>query len=142
MHAANGTDPIDDGEILYRRVPASTGWYDPRANPPLSPKAFHPIEGDATGLSVYRATYTSLADAAKGRAGKRYYVAVMRAGDLRREGIAIEPRPLPGDPGHAELPGLTYVTRYSDGADQAKVLLAHRLCLRVEGPFPAVEADP
>ncbi len=25
----SGTDPIEDDELLYRRVPASTGWYDP-----------------------------------------------------------------------------------------------------------------
>ena len=58
------------------------------------------------------------------------------AGDLRAQGIAVVPRPLEGDPGHAELPGLTYQDRKSDEALEWKALLAQQLCLRVEGPFP------
>ena len=40
---------------------------------------------DVTGLSVSRAKYKSIQDAAKGLRGKAYYVAVLRAGDLRQD---------------------------------------------------------
>ena len=128
--------PIDDDEILYRRIPAALNLYDPNAEPRLLPDAFRPNQNDTTGLSVYRARYRAIEDVARGREGKKYYVAVLRAGDLRAQGIAVVPRPLEGDPGHAELPGLTYQDRKSDEALEWKALLAQQLCLRVEGPFP------
>ena len=112
--------PIDDDEILYRRIPAALNLYDPNAEPRLLPDAFRPNQNDTTGLSVYRARYRAIEDVARGREGKKYYVAVLRAGDL----------------GHAELPGLTYQDRKSDEALEWKALLAQQLCLRVEGPFP------
>ena len=36
-------EPVDDGEILYRRIPVSTGWYQPDKQPPLEPEAFRSI---------------------------------------------------------------------------------------------------
>jgi hypothetical protein len=36
-----GSEPIEDGELLYRRVPASTRWYDP-ATGVLRSEAFGP----------------------------------------------------------------------------------------------------
>jgi hypothetical protein len=136
MSAPQGTEPIADDEVLYRRIPASQGWYAPGTTPPLSEAAFGPTKHDSTGISVSRAKYKTLEEAACGREGKRYYVAVLRAGDLRAQGIEVIPRPLEGDPGHGEIPGLTYDNRKSDQALEWKVLLAHQLCLRVEGPFP------
>jgi hypothetical protein len=44
---AQGDDPVDPDEILFRRIPASTGWYDP---PSLAPEAFRPNKNDTTGL--------------------------------------------------------------------------------------------
>ena len=130
-----GTEPITDDELLYRRVPASLNLYEPISEPHLLPDAFRPNANDLTGLSVYRAKYKSLEQAAQGRVGKEYYVAVLRAGDLRSKGIEVFPRPLEGDPGHAEIPGLTYQNRKEDWALEWKVLLSQELCLRVEGPF-------
>jgi hypothetical protein len=46
------------------------------------------------------------------------------------------PRPIAGNPGHAEIPGLTYRDRKTDQALEWKALLAQQLSLRVEGPFP------
>lgn len=129
----DGTEPIADEELLYRRIPESTGWYSPAKG--LSPEAFAPHKTrDATGLSVSRANYKSLREAAKGRPGKSYYVAVLRAGDLRRHGIEIVPRPLPGDEGHAELPNLNAGNRKAVETLQSQRILTE-LCLRVEGPF-------
>jgi hypothetical protein len=135
MPVANGTEPISDDELLYRRIPVSQGWYNPDMTHPLSPKAFRPQRHDLTGLSVSRAKYRTVQDAAQGREGKSYYVAVLRAGDLRSHCIRVEPRPREGDLGHSELPDMTYDTRDSDQVHNWTVTLAHQLCLRVEGPF-------
>lgn len=138
MHAEKGVDPVGDDEILYRRVPASTGWYDP-ATGVLNAQAFAPHKTtDVTGLSVSRAKYKRLEEAARGRTGKVYYVAVLRAGALQRSGIRVVSRPeLPGeyDPAHAELPDLNAGSRKASETLQRQRLLAERLCIRVEGPF-------
>lgn len=98
------SEPIADDEVLYRRVPASMGWYSPEMG--LDPRAFAPHKtNDATGLSISRKKHKTVEEAARGQPGKSYYVAILRAGDLRKQGIAVEPRSLPGDPGHAEMVG-------------------------------------
>jgi len=129
-------EPISDDELLYRRIPAALHLYDPNAAPQLLPDAFRPNANDTTGLSVYRAKYKSVEEAARGRPDKQYYLAVLRAGDLRASGIEVVARPLESDPGHAEIPALTYQDRKTDRVLEWKVLLALKLCLRVEGPFP------
>ena len=136
-----GTEPIGDDELLYRQIPVSLNLYDPILRPHLLPDAFRPNANDITGLSVYRAKYKSIEQAAQGRSGKQYYVAVLRAGDLRSKGIEISARPLEEDPGHAEIPGLTYQNRHDDRALEWKVLLSQELCLRVEGPFTSPYSD-
>jgi hypothetical protein len=135
----DGTEPIASEELLYRRVPASTGWYSPESGI-LSDQAFAPHKvQDVTGLSVSRDKYKSPDQAARGRPGKSYYVAVLRAGDLRAKGIEVVPRPQPGDPGHAELPDLNSANvKASQTLERQRILV--ELCLRVEGPFgPAKE---
>jgi len=128
----NGTEPIADEELLYRRVP--TGWYDP-ANGSLNPQAFAPHKtNDLTGLSVSRAKYKSPEEAARGRPGKSYYVAILRTGDLRSKGIEVVPRPRYTDPSHAELPDLNSGNRKTDETLERQGVLRD-LCLRVEGPF-------
>lgn len=129
-------EPITEDELLYRRVPASTGWYSPETG--LKPEAFAPRQDDTTGLSVSRGKYKSIEEAGKGRPGKSYYVAVLRAVDLRKQGIAVEPRPRPSDPGHAELPDLNSSNRKTtETLERQRVLVS--LCLRVEGPFATAE---
>lgn len=88
----SGNEPIDDNEILYRRIPVSMGWYDKNG---LSPEAFEPRGGETTGISISRRKYTSLEEAAKGPSKQGYHVAVLRAGDLRAQGIEVVPRPEP-----------------------------------------------
>jgi hypothetical protein len=126
-----GHEPIGDDEILYRRIPASKGWYDENG---LSPEAFDPRSDETTGISVFRAKYKSLEEAAKGKSKKGYYIAVFRAGDLRANGIQVVPQPLPDEPGHAELPELTCDTRYTNESLGIKSRLAG-LTRSVEGPF-------
>jgi len=105
MGAADGTEPIDDEELLYRRIPKSQGWYDPALPCPVSPEAFGPQKHDEKGISVWRAKYRTLKEAAQGRPGKTYYVAVFRAGDLKEKGIEVTPTPHEGGPGHASIRG-------------------------------------
>jgi hypothetical protein len=131
---ANGIEPIADDELLFRRVPASTMWYDPVTRT-LKPEAFGPSrERDSTGISFSRQKYKSAEIAARGRPGKTYYVAVLRAGDIRRLGIDVEPRPEPDDPGHAELPQLN-AGNYKETTTLERQRVLVSLCLRVEGPF-------
>ena len=136
MPADDGTEPIGDDEILYRRIPKSQGWYDPDKDPSISPQAFKPNKNDETGISISREKYKSIEEAAKGRPGKAYFVAVLRAGDLRNRDIEVVASPEEDDPGHAEIPCLNYAERREDKAMESKTLLAHELTLRVEGPFP------
>jgi hypothetical protein len=84
-----GSDPILDDETLYRRIPESTNWYDPNRTPSLEPEAFRPNRNDESGISVARAKYTTMQQAALGRVGKQYYVAVLRAGDIRAAGMEL-----------------------------------------------------
>ena len=133
---ADGFEPVEDDEILYRRVPEH--WYNAVTNE-FDDQAFAPhATRDVTGLSVSRAKYKSAEQAAAGRAGKRYYVAKLRAGDLREAGIEIEQRPnTPGgiDPAHAELPDLNSAKRKETLTLERLASLSSKLCLGVEGPF-------
>ena len=135
-----GTEPIEDAELIYRRIPVSTGWY---ANGHLSPEAFDPHpQRDITGISVSRSKYKTLEGAAKGPGRRGYFVAVFRAQDLRQNGIDVVPRPIhsenPGspeyDPGHAEIPALTAENRNSAAALEMKLALT-TLAIEVKGPF-------
>lgn len=134
-------DPVADDELLYRRVSASAmpPQYD-AATGKLSDQAFAPhLTRDISGLSVWRAKLKSLQEAAQGRSGKSYFVAVLRARDLRNRGIEVVSRPeLPTgqyDAAHAEFPDLNAANRKDDITLERQRILAEELCLRVEGPF-------
>lgn len=128
-----GHDPIADEELLYRRIPVTMNWY---VGGNLSPEAFDPRKDETTGISVSRAKYISVKQAAQGMSKKGYFVAILNAGELRKNGVRVEPRPLPDDPGHAELPDLTCDNRGTPETQARKVLLATVLTRQVEGPFP------
>ena len=130
----DGTEPIEDEEYLYRRIVFK--YFDPDQGEEPSPQAFHPRSYDKTGLSVFRAKYVTPEQVAKNDRGKQYYVAVLRAGDLRAQGLDVVPRPEGNAPGHAELPGLTYDSRRTDAVEEAQQLLARKLCLKILGPLP------
>ena len=132
---ADGTEPISDDEILYRRIPVGSEWFDPEVDPRPSPKAFRPRPDDTTGLSLYRRKYKSPQQVAANPRGARYYVAELHAGDMRAKGITVIPGPLPGDPGHAAISDLTYENRKTSRAMEIQKTLAEELCLGVHGPF-------
>lgn len=132
-----GRELIDDDEVLYRRIPDSMNWYN-RIDGVISPQAFAPHKTrDATGLSVWRAKYKTLEQVAAGRPGKKFYVALMLAGDLRRVGLEIVPSPdLPDgyDAAHAEIPQMNAANYKSSETLVFQRELA-KLAFRVEGPF-------
>jgi hypothetical protein len=130
----DGSEPIADDEILYRRVPLV--HYS--ADGGLVDQAFAPHKiRDATGISISRAKYKSIEEAARGGSGKPFYVAVMQAVILRQHGIEPVPRPIVDDPGHAELPDLNAANCRSDRTLELQRVLVE-LTLRVEGPFGPV----
>jgi len=130
----DGTEPIADDEILYRRIPVSTNWYNSDIDRYPSPKAFRALPRDETGISVYRRKYKTSREVARNERGASYYVAVLRAGDLRELGIDVEPDPQAGNRGHARLPGLRYDNRRD--TEHIQLLIAEKLCLGIEGPYP------
>jgi hypothetical protein len=131
MSGDDGTEPVAENELLYRRIPVSMGWYDQGG---LSPEAFDPRKDETSGISLYRNKYKPIREVAMGKSKKGYYVAVLRARDLIKEGIEVVSRPNPNDPGHVELPGLTCDNRSTPEAYRLKIRLA-KLCLSVKGPF-------
>ena len=138
-------ETIADEEFLYRRVPASTGWFEP-ATGILKPEAFGPHkQRDMTGISVTRAKFKSIEQAAQGQPGKSYFVAVLCVGDLRKANFTVRPQPnVPGgyDISHAELPDLNAGNYKATETLERQRELAERLCLRVEGPFKDSETAP
>src|ERR1700741_4182205 len=103
----DGSEAIEDEELLFRRIPVASNWYSPETGE-INAQAFAPHKkNDKTGLSLAREKYKSAEEAARSQSGKPAYVAVLRAGTLRAVGIEITPRPnLPDDPGHTELPDI------------------------------------
>lgn len=132
-------EPITDDELIYRRVPVSKGWIDEHG---IRPDAFEPRLDDGTGISVYRARFVSLEDAAMGLSKRGYYVLAMRAGDLRAAGIDVVPVPHDDLPGHAEIPSLAYREQESDLSIQQRELLADRLVAAIYGPFVPGKREP
>src|SRR6478609_9156755 len=121
MAECDGTEPVEDDETLFRRVPVNPKYYNPEIDPLPTPLAFRPREDDKTGLSVSRAKYTTMFDVVGNPRDKSFYVAVLVAGSLGERGIRVEPAPEPGDPGHVELPDLRYDNRSSREAEEWQV---------------------
>jgi hypothetical protein len=133
---SNEVSPIDDDEILYRRVPVSTDWY---AGGVLQGEAFSPRKDEASGISVFRAKFKSVEEVAKGQSAKGYYVVSLLAAELRANAIDVEPSPeVPSgwDESHAELPQLNAANRKSSEVLMLKERLAQLgTRIPVQGPF-------
>ena len=132
-----GEEPIADDEILLRRIPVSTGWYNPSTGT-LYSQAFDPHRtNDTTGLSLSREKYKSVQDVATGPSKMGYYVARLLARQLRSAGIEIVPRPNMEsgyDAAHAELPDLNSANRKEDLTIERMEALSS-LKIEVLGPF-------
>ena len=128
-----GEEPIEDDEILYRRIPLhwySDGWVDNQAFLPNRKR-------DEDGLSLFRAKYKTPEEVATtNRSGKKYHVAVLLAANLRAAGLRVESKPLPDDPGHCVLPDLVSVNRSTSETREKAMSLALALTPDdILGPF-------
>jgi hypothetical protein len=134
---ADGEEPIDGEEIIYRRIPVSQHWYELDKDVKPSPQAFYPTSQDLDGISLARAKYsTPSSTGAKGRKGRKYWIATLRAADIFAAGIEILPDPPPDgtDPSHARIASMHYADRKSPSVRSNMVILSE-LCITVEGPF-------
>jgi hypothetical protein len=138
MNSMSGWEPIEDDEILYRRI--LTDWYDP-TDASISDNAFKPNKHDVDGISLCRAKLVRIEVAAQGRSSKGYYVGCLKASDLRENGIEIRPDPQENNKGHCLIPSMTYEKRRTDEAVQQAHLLARKLTREVKGPFTMQETD-
>ena len=131
----NGTEPIGQDEIVFRRVLKSQ--YKPDKDQ-LSAKGFNPRPSDTTGISLCRANYLPdpkpEAAAALGRAGMEFWVVELRAADLRSAGMEVKPEPSQEFIGHASIPILNAA---SVDTSDTKILTdsASRLPRTIHGPF-------
>lgn len=131
---ADGSEPIDPAEIIYRRIPPA--W---AGMPFPSPLAFTPRPEDVEGLSAYRAKYTKdIAEVAYNDRGTHYFIAVLHVRDLIAAGIEIVPSPdlAHGRPGHVHLPAIKYHNRKTPEATNLINLLTTKLST-IRGPFPS-----
>ncbi len=94
---------IADDETLLRHIPGGTLWQAP--GPRITSANFQlRHDRNETGVSVTRARITTpkrLLELVGSSRDSR--VAVARAADVRALGLRVVSRPLPEDPGHAEI---------------------------------------
>lgn len=136
MSAEDGAEPIEDDEFLLRRI--SLVYYNHERDEHPAVQSFVPTKHDSTGLSLYRLKYNTLEEVAAG--GKRfkdkgYYVAMLRAGDLREHGMEVTPDPSKRNRGHAEIRSLNFENRNSDESAGFSHILALKLCKWIKGPY-------
>ncbi len=130
MSTADGTEPLDDSEVLYRRVPVLRGWYTADLTPSLSPEAFGPRDDEPEGISLARAKHRTRDEAAQGPSKKGYYVAAASVGDLLAAGACLDPDAL----GHVSVTNLNTTNRDTPEAEELKLRLAEKFGSDVTGP--------
>ncbi len=96
---------IPRDEYLYRRIPLNR--YQPRMSSELPGHAFNPSTGDINGLSVSRASLTTIEEVARGRGDRLQHVCRVKAGAFQDLELEVVPDPLPNDPGHCLIPAIT-----------------------------------
>lgn len=102
-------EPIADHEILLRHIPGGSLWQAP--GPRITSGNFQ-LRHDRgeTGVSVTRQSMTSparLLELVGGDPQRGSRVAAVQVGAIRALGLAVEPKPLDDDPGHAEIQSAT-----------------------------------
>lgn len=117
-------DPVDHSEFVYRRIHRS--FFTAGAPTPVWPWAFRPNQNDATGISVFRASFATptsiLADVDPTKVDD-YYIARLSVAALRNLGLTVEPEPVAGgSPGHAVVPELSW-SAYQAKKQQVKPIL-------------------
>jgi hypothetical protein len=98
-------EAVGDDEVLLRHIPGGTLWQAP--GPRITSANFQlRHDRNETGVSVTRLVITTperLLELVGGRPEHGSRVASVRAGAVRALGLRVVPKPLPDDPGHAEI---------------------------------------
>ena len=98
-------DDIGDDEILLRHIPGGTRWQAP--GPRITSGNFQlRHDRQETGVSVTRQRITApqrLMELLGGNREEGSRVAAVLTADVRALGLRVVPKPLPDDPGHAEI---------------------------------------
>lgn len=137
----NGGEAIQPDEILYRRILPS--YYQPALSPKPSLEAFRPTKHDADGLSFFRESRVTLAQASQHprKPEVRHPVAKLRAGDLTDLGVELRIDEPP--PGHIITPNVCFANRDIAPAINWIMKMANELCEVVEAPAaPGPEHRP
>ena len=142
MGADPDVQPLGDGELLFRRVPARPEFYD-AATGGVREAAFRPTTNDSDGLSLSRERVGPAGAAATGAIGRQFYVARFRAADLMAAGLTI----IPDRDDHAVIVDLTHAKRQSkDAVIRDRLAEVYALLMRhvldVSGPFPGRTPPP
>jgi hypothetical protein len=134
-----GDEPVEDAEVLYRRVPELK--MDLARRRPLD-VGFRPHpEKDHDGISLFRAKYHPPKDL-RGRQSRRpCWFAVLVAVDLRRIGLGPVPRPIPEAKGHVTVPELNSSNGKTDQALKWQQQLADEITREVLGPFEPISTS-
>lgn len=125
--------PIDDGEILYRRIPVSQEWYKDGI---VYGEAFEPRIEESSGISLFRKRFKTIEVVARGKSKKGYYVASLKVADIRAAGLAVVPQPDTADgwdDSHVEIPNLNASIRRTNRAEELQSMLAE-----IAGRLPIV----
>jgi hypothetical protein len=118
--------PIGIGETLYHRVPPA--WYQPGKTKRIPQRAFMPRPwqsedkpGDVDGLSVNRASFISVEDAAvQPHNKKKAHLVQFNVADVYKLRLTVAPKPTSTDPSHAVIPELNSLDM-RDPAKKAKM---------------------
>ena len=98
-------DDIANDETLLRHIPGGTLWQAP--GPRITSANFQlRHDRNETGVSVTRALITSplrLMELVGGNPDAGSRIAAAHTADVRDLGLCVVPKPLPEDPGHAEI---------------------------------------
>jgi hypothetical protein len=98
-------DDIADDEMLLRHIPGGTRWQAP--GPRITSANFQlRHDRNETGVSVTRRRMTTpqrLLELVGGNREEGSGVAVARTAEVRAMGLRAVSKPLPEDPGHAEI---------------------------------------
>jgi hypothetical protein len=103
---ASGDEPVDDSEVLWRRIPSA--YYDPhREARPISSAAFDD-SSDGTPMSVDRRSVVvamGFSEEYPRRGYEAYGLAAFTARQARDIGLDVIPAPQLDNPAHAHVTG-------------------------------------
>lgn len=97
---------------------------------------FRPGNNDIDGLSLFREIYHTPQEIVDKARGPRYYVAYLRAGDLRQKGMVVDAQPTAEFAGHCVISNLNAANKRTDECENWQAQLrTHLQCKSPTGPL-------